>query len=359
MQLCKIRYLQRSDSNPSKATVNILSRDVLAENVLVRSVAGASRRLHRVHVVRPPGTRSPPHGADPDVAVLGHVVQHASDGGLALGVVAAGELANDADLVVLAQPGGGGGDPLLADSGGHTLSGGAGSVAVEVLVHLVDEQVVDRVGDVAHVLAVTRGSPGPGSRVRGSLDEDVLAGGAGATNTVDAGLVELCGLGVGGHVVGLVDAVEHHLVVGLEGSGQVGPEGLKVRSGRDDVALVAGVVVGLNHRVLASFGDVVDNGSEVLQVIRVKICGKRGLGHTLGEEWDTEHVHSHVDERLDSRGVREDVVLAVSTGIVRLAKLRTRLGGTKEFQATTGAGAGAAGRSVGIGGGSARRRSGA
>lgn len=121
---------RESVSKLSPTPSSVLSRDVLAEDVLVSNVAGASRRLHAVHVVGPPGTSSPPHGADPDVAVLGHVVQHAGDGGLALGVVAAGELADDALLPVVLEPLGGVGDALLADGGGHAVGRGAGPVAV-------------------------------------------------------------------------------------------------------------------------------------------------------------------------------------------------------------------------------------
>lgn len=224
--------------------------------------------------------------------------------------------------------------------------------------HLVDQQVVDRVGDVAHVLAVARRGPGPGARVRRALDEDVLAGGAGAAHAVDAGLVELCRLRVGGHVVGLVHAVEHHLVVGLEGARQVGPEGLEVSCRRDDLSLVAGVVVGLDHGVLAGVGDVVDDGGEVLQVVRVKIGGEGRLGHALRQEGDAEHVHAQVDERLDGSGVREDIVGAVGARPVALAELSARLRCTQELQAATGAGAGAgagaAGRRVRAGRGSTR-----
>lgn len=226
--------------------------------------------------------------------------------------------------------------------------------------HLVDKQVVDGIGNVAHVLAVSGRGPGPGTSVRGTLDEDVLGGGSSATDTVHAGLVELCGLGVGGHVVGLVDAVEHHLVVGLERTSQVGPEGLEVRIGRDDLALVAGVVVGLDHGVLASVGDVVDDGGKVLQVIGVQVRGQGGLGHALRQEGNTEHVHAHVDERLDGAGVGEDVVRAVDTGPVLLAELSTRLGGTKELQAAAGApGRGVRARRGGTGGSARGSSSGA
>lgn len=102
--------------------MSILSRNVLAENVLVSSVPSAGGRLHGVHVVRPPGASSPPQSTDPDIRVLDHVVQHARDGGLALVIVAAGELTDDTNLVVLTEPGGSRGDTLLADGRGHALS---------------------------------------------------------------------------------------------------------------------------------------------------------------------------------------------------------------------------------------------
>ena len=204
--------------------------------------------------------------------------------------------------------------------------------------HLVDEQVVDRVGDVAHVLAVARGGPGPGPGVRGALHEDVLGGGAGAADAVDAGLHELRGLGVGGHVVGLVVAVEDHVRVVRELGRQVGPEGLEVRGGRDDAAVVAGVVVGVQHRVLASVRDVLDDGGEVGKVVGVERGGHGALGNTLHEEWDAEHVHSHVHERLNSTGVGEDIVGAVGTRDGGCSKLSTRLAGPEEEERPIGAG---------------------
>lgn len=95
-------------------------RGVRLEKGVVVSVAGAARGLEAVDVVGPPGARSPPQRALPHIAVLLEVVQKARDSALALRVGAAGELAEDADLAVLAQPVGRARDALGADGRRHT-----------------------------------------------------------------------------------------------------------------------------------------------------------------------------------------------------------------------------------------------
>jgi hypothetical protein len=55
-------------------------------------------------------------------------------------------------------------------------------------VHLVDNLVLG-IGQILHVVVVA--GPGPGAGPGIALDEDVLGGGAGGTDTVDGGLVQV------------------------------------------------------------------------------------------------------------------------------------------------------------------------
>jgi hypothetical protein len=162
--------------------------EVLLEDGEVGRVSRAVTWLQAVHVRSPPGTGGPPLGAHPDVAVLGHVGEHAVDGSLAVPVDAAGELADEALLVVFLQPGGGGLETLLADGAADAGLGGSGAVTVQVLVHLVDNLVLG-VREGLQVVVVV--GPGPGAAPGVAFDEDVLAGGASGTDSVNGSLVKV------------------------------------------------------------------------------------------------------------------------------------------------------------------------
>jgi hypothetical protein len=102
--------------------------------------------------------------------VVVHVLQHVGDRSLALSVHAASKLADEADLLVVAQPLGSCYKTLGTDGGGNTKWRGARAIGVKVpvscqhsaskvdvqgalLVHLVDQFVL-RVGKRSHQVTV-------------------------------------------------------------------------------------------------------------------------------------------------------------------------------------------------------------
>ena len=183
------------------------------------------------------------------------MVKETSDGGLAGRVSTTSELADDTLLSVGAEPGGGTDDALDTDLGGNAGGAGAGAVGVEVLVHLVDDLVLG-IGKGGHV--GVGHVPGPGAGPLVTLNEYVLGGGAGGTDTVDGGLVEVEDEGLV-HGVVLVVGVEDDVGVGLELGGNVGPEGLESVGIGDDFAIVAAIVVGVENDIGTGVGDRVDN----------------------------------------------------------------------------------------------------
>lgn len=127
-------------------TVSILSLSVFLLDILLDRrqelrIRSARRWLHAVHVIGPPGTARPPEPAGPDVGVLLQVGEHVLDGGDALGVGAAGRLAEDAALPVGLEPLGRLGHALAPDRPRHARLRRARPVRVQVLVHLVHELV--------------------------------------------------------------------------------------------------------------------------------------------------------------------------------------------------------------------------
>src|SRR5690606_33497890 len=100
--------------------------DILLEQRVVVRVAGSARGLKAVDVVAPPRTRSPPERAQPNIAVVLEVVEHAGDGLLAVGVGAASKLTEEAHLAIVLEPLGRGGDTLDTDGVGNTRRGSTG-----------------------------------------------------------------------------------------------------------------------------------------------------------------------------------------------------------------------------------------
>jgi hypothetical protein len=123
----------------------------------------------------------------PHILIVFQVVQQIGDGTLADIIIPARKLTQDANLAVLAEPGCRLGEALAADCGARAGLGCAGRVAVEVLVHLVDE-LVGGVDQVRQVVVVACPVPGAGPGV--AFDEDVLRGGD-VADGVDGGLVEV------------------------------------------------------------------------------------------------------------------------------------------------------------------------
>lgn len=148
------------------------------------------------------------------------MVEEALDGGLALRIGATGELAQDTQLAVLAQPLGGANNAVDTNRGRHAHVRGARVVRVEVLVHLVDE-LVSRVSQSDQV-CVGR-VPDVGARVRVALGKDVLAGGAGCADGVNGGLVEVQDQSLV-HVMVLVVGIKDDIGIVLECGGNSGPE---------------------------------------------------------------------------------------------------------------------------------------
>ena len=255
------------------------------------------RHVLAVDVGAPPRAASPPEGTSPHIRVGLEVVKEASDGSLAGRVGATGELADDAELAVGAEPVGGSGNALGANGGADADIAGARSIGVEVLVHLVDDLVLG-VGQ-GNQVSVDRG-PGPGTRVRVALDEDVLRGGARATDGGDGGLVEVEDEGLV-HIVVLVVGVEDDTRVGRELGGEFGPEAAEGARVGDDVAVVAAKVVGVQDGVRASVRDEVDRLGQVLEVGGVEGRCQLVRSQALHGEGHAENIEAVVDVGLSSQ----------------------------------------------------------
>ena len=119
-------------------------------------------------------------------------------------VRATGVFADDALFAVALQPCRRGGDTLFANGTAHAHVGGAGSVGVEVLVHLV-HQVVGAVGERFQV--VVDAGPGPGARPGVAFDKNRLRCRSGCADAVDGSLVEVKDQGLV-HVVIFIVGVE-------------------------------------------------------------------------------------------------------------------------------------------------------
>lgn len=222
------------------------------------------------------------------------MVQHARDGRLAHRVGAAREFAEDAHLSMLAQPRRGTAQTLSANGGGDTRLRGSGAVGVEVLMHLIHNLVL-RIRQAGEV--IIRSIPVPRARPRVALHKNILTRRARRADPVNGRLVELQHERLV-HVVVLVVGVEDDPVVGLEGRGEVLPEGREGDRVGDDAALVAAVVVRVEDDVLAARRDEVDGGGEVGEVGRVKGGCEGCDGHAFHEEGDAEDVVAVGDEGL-------------------------------------------------------------
>lgn len=173
------------------------------------------------------------------------------DGSDALVVGTGANLAENTLLVVVLEPLGSNGETLSTDGGADAGLVGAGAVRVEVLVHLVEELLAGGIRRISQVLESVAGAaldPVPGTRVRVTLDPDVLGRGTRSTDVGDGGLVQVVDQRVV-HVVVLVVGVEDDLLVVLETSGNGLPPGSEVGAAGDDVAVVAAVVVGIDDGV--------------------------------------------------------------------------------------------------------------
>lgn len=93
-------------------------------------------------------------------------------------------------------------------------------------------------------------NPVPGTGPGVALDEDVLRGGAGATDGVDGGLVQLADEGVV-LIVELIVSVEDDLLVGGVAFGYHGPPRSEAADVGDDIVIVATEVMRVNYRVCA------------------------------------------------------------------------------------------------------------
>lgn len=99
------------------------------------------------------------------------MVEQAGDGGAAGWVGTACELAQNAELAVFAQPASGTNHTLDTSFSANASLAGSRAVAVEVLVHLIDDLVlgVGQRGEVG-----VGNIPGPGTGPGVSFNEDVL-----------------------------------------------------------------------------------------------------------------------------------------------------------------------------------------
>ena len=167
------------------------------------------------------------------------MIQKSLDGRLTLTISTACELADDAFLAVGTEPVRGTCDAFGTDGRTDADVGCAGPVAVEVLVHLIDDSVVG-VGQCFQV--VIDGGPGPCTGVAVAFHVDVLACGASSPDGIDGGLVEVQDKGLV-HVMIFVVGIEDDTGVGAESGSEVPPEGSKGCGVGDDGTVVAAEVV--------------------------------------------------------------------------------------------------------------------
>ena len=308
-------------------------RPIRRDQLRHKRIRSTRARLRAVDIRSPPRSSCPPHCSAPHIIILFHVVQATGDGLLAQAVDASTELADQADLVVRAEPAGGGLEGVGECGGVVAGGGGAAEVGVEVLMHLVDDLVL-WVGEVAHggavvARAVVQG-PRPCTGVCVAFGRDVLCRGSPCADTVDGGLVEADDEGLV-HVVVFVVGVEDDLrVVGVDFRDGLPPR-LEAAGIGDDGAVEAAVVVGGNHGIGAAGGDVVDGFGEVIAVARVDRPSETGWSKTLHQEVDTKDVRALADPGVKGREIVPGVVGAVDARN-GCTKLRARFIDTKEFK---------------------------
>lgn len=156
--------------------------------------------------------------------------------------------------------------------------------------HFVND-LVRGIGEVDHSGAIAGGDPGPSSSVGlemlvlkiieegregtySAFNENVLGGGTSCSDSIDTCLVKLSDKSVGRLIVELVIAVEDHIVVGGEFGSDVSPEGLEVRCGSEDGAVVSSKVVGIDNSVSASCSNKFNSGLK-----SGKVSGIEGSSH--------------------------------------------------------------------------------
>lgn len=157
-----------------------------------------------------------------------------------------------------------------------------------------------------------------------TLNKDVLGSCASATDSRDTSLVKLCKDGRCRFIVELVVAVKDDFLVILEFSGQVGPESTKVSGGSENGAIVTSEVLSVKNGVGTSVCDEVDNLLVAGKVGSIYGGGHRALSHTFHNEWNTEDVHTTVNQSLDCGGIWESVVLIHNTWEVALSEFSSR-----------------------------------
>jgi hypothetical protein len=317
-----------------------------------------TRRFHTEEVVGPPWARSPPKRSIPHIRILPHIAQPVLKRSDTLGVISPRKLPNHADLLVVLEPLRRSLQALLEDSPTDALGVCARAVAVEVLVHLVDELVL-RIFEGTEGGAVAGGYPRPGAGPAVAFGRDVLRGGASGADAVDGGLVEvedelLVHVVVPEYLLDhancanasifniLVICVEDDKLVVLELGGDILPPSLKAGGVGNDVGVEAAIVMRLDHSVGAFLGDIVHLFGEITKVVLVKGTGE-GVGREALHSWclsvsmtlrylggsltkvQTEHVHALRNELVDRVEIVPDVFLAICAWVCCLAELGARL----------------------------------
>ena len=136
----------------------------------------------------PPWSTSPEHPTPPDIIIGLHVAQHALNRTQTNTVATCGSLANDAILLVASAPVGSSHQSLLPNGRADTSRMGSASIAVQILVHLIDD-VVMRISQCSHGGGSTGRYPSPSTGVGVAFDEDGLRSGTCSTDAVDSGLI--------------------------------------------------------------------------------------------------------------------------------------------------------------------------
>lgn len=98
-----------------------------------------------------------------------------------------------------------------------------------------------------------------------TLDENVLGSGAGRTDTVNGGLVEVEDKGLV-HGVVLIVGIEDDLGVGSKLGSNILPESLESVGISDDFTIVTAIVVGIENNIGTRVGNRVDHLGEVGEI---------------------------------------------------------------------------------------------
>lgn len=113
---------------------------IRTQDIQISRIRNTTRRLETKHIIPPPRPSSPPQAPKPNIAIRLQINQQARNSILANLVISARELTKDRAFAVLAQPRRCSCHTFCSDCRAYAGRVCPGAVAVEVLVHFVDQQ---------------------------------------------------------------------------------------------------------------------------------------------------------------------------------------------------------------------------